>query len=275
MEQKMLEQEFSGFIEANGLRLYAERRGTGELLLYISGTGADLRNKPNQFDSPIGHHFDLVSFDQRGLGQSENPPGEYTMADYANDASAVLDMISENSKVRVVGVSFGGMVAQELAIRYPDKIRSLVLACTSSGGEGQPSYPLHELEALETSARVRRNLQISDTRRTDTWIAENPESWDKLKQLSLASRRADRDEQGALKQLAARAHHDTYDRLGELTMPVLLVGGLYDGIAPSENMRALCDVIPDAQLRLYEGGHLFFLQDKRAYPDMIRWLQEH
>lgn len=271
----MLEQEFSGFIEANGLRLYAERRGTGELLLYISGTGADLRNKPNQFDSPIGHHFDLVSFDQRGLGQSENPPGEYTMADYANDASAVLDMISENSKVRVVGVSFGGMVAQELAIRYPDKIRSLVLACTSSGGEGQPSYPLHELEALETSARVRRNLQISDTRRTDTWIAENPESWEKLKQLSLASRRADRDEQGALKQLAARAHHDTYDRLGELTMPVLLVGGLYDGIAPSENMRALCHVIPDAQLRLYEGGHLFFLQDKRAYPDMIRWLQEH
>ena len=69
----MLEQEFSGFVEANGLRLYAERRGTGELLLYISGTGADLRNKPNQFDSPFGHHFDLVSFDQRGLGQSENP----------------------------------------------------------------------------------------------------------------------------------------------------------------------------------------------------------
>ena len=61
------------------------------------------------------------------------------MADYANDASAVLDMISEISKVRVVGVSFGGMVAQELAIRYPEKIRSLVLACTSSGGEGRAS----------------------------------------------------------------------------------------------------------------------------------------
>ena len=271
----MLAQEFSGFVEVNGLRLYAERRGTGDKLLYISGTGADLRNKPNQFDSPFGRHFDLVSFDQRGLGQSENPPREYSMEDYANDAAAVLDAISENEPVRVIGVSFGGMVAQELAIRYPDNIRSLVLACTSSGGKGQPSYPLHELEALETSARIRRNLQISDTRRTDDWIAANPESWQTLVQLSLASRRPDRDESGALKQLAARRLHDTYARLGAITMPVLLAGGHYDGIAPPANMRALCDALPDAELRLYEGGHLFFLQDKRAYPDMIDWLLDH
>jgi 3-oxoadipate enol-lactonase len=271
----MLEQEFSGFVEANGLRLYAERKGTGDTLLYISGTGADLRNTPNQFDSPFGQHFDLVSFDQRGLGQSENPPRDYTMMDYANDAAAVLDMISESETVRVIGVSFGGMVAQELAIRYPHKIRSLVLACTSSGGEGQPSYPLHELEALETSERIRRNLQITDTRRTDQWISDNPESWQKLVTLSLASRRADRDEEGAVKQLNARKLHDTFDRLEALTMPVLLAGGRYDGIAPPENMRALRDALPNAELRLYDGGHLFFLQDKRAYPDMVNWLLSH
>jgi 3-oxoadipate enol-lactonase len=167
------------------------------------------------------------------------------------------------------------MVAQELAIRYPHKIRSLVLACTSSGGEGQPSYPLHELEALETSERIRRNLQITDTRRTDEWIADNPESWQKLVTLSLASRRADRDEEGAVKQLNARKLHDTFDRLEALTMPVLLAGGRYDGIAPPENMRALRDALPNAELRLYDGGHLFFLQDKRAYPDMVNWLLSH
>ena len=275
MYHNMLPQEFSGFVKANGLRLYAQRRGAGETLLYISGTGADLRNTPNQFDSPFGQHFDLVCFDQRGLGQTENPPGDYTMVDYANDAAAVLDMISEDEAVRVVGVSFGGMVAQELAIRYPDKIRSLVLACTSSGGEGQPSYPLHELEELGTFERIRRNLQITDTRRTDEWITENPESWQKLEQLSLRSRRPDRDEAGALKQLAARKRHDTFDRLDGLTMPVLLTGGRYDGIAPPENMRALCDSLPNAELRLYDGGHLFFLQDRRAYPDMIDWLLAH
>ena len=270
----MLEQEFSGFVELNGLRLYAERRGTGDKLLYISGTGADLRNKPNQFDSPFGRHFDLVSFDQRGLGQSENPPREYSMEDYANDAATVLDAISEDEPVRVIGVSFGGMVAQELAIRYPDNIRSLVLACTSSGGKGQPSYPLHELEALETSWEIRRNLQINYPANGRLNRCE-PGIWQTLVQLSLASRRPDRDESGALKQLAARRLHDTYARLGAVTMPVLLAGGHYDGIAPPANMRALCDALPDAELRLYEGGHLFFLQDKRAYPDMIDWLLDH
>jgi 3-oxoadipate enol-lactonase len=58
-------------------------------------------------------------------------------------------------------------------------------------------------------------------------------------------------------------------------MPVLLTGGRYDGIAPPENMRALYDSLPKAELRLYDGGHLFFLQDKRAYPDMIDWLLAH
>ena len=170
----MLDQEFSGFVTANRLQLYLERGGSGETVLYISGTGGDLRNKPNQFDSPLARHFNLVCYDQRGLGQSDKPYGEYTMVDYADDAAAVLDLIGEES-IRVVGVSFGGMVAQELALRYPRRIRSLLLLCTSSGGRGQPSYPLHELEALTPTERVHRHLQISDTRRDDAWVQAQPE----------------------------------------------------------------------------------------------------
>ncbi len=78
-----------------------------------------------------------------------------------------------------------------------------------------------------------------------------------------------------MKQLNARKLHDTYERLATLDMPVLLQGGLYDGIAPPENMRAMEEVIPRAQLKFYEGGHLFFVQDKHAYPDMIDWLLKH
>ena len=112
----MLDQEFSGFVTANRLQLYLERGGSGETVLYISGTGGDLRNKPNQFDSPLARRFNLVCYDQRGLGQSDKPEGEYTMVDYADDAAAVLDLLGEEP-IRVVGVSFGGMVAQELALR--------------------------------------------------------------------------------------------------------------------------------------------------------------
>lgn len=196
------------------------------------------------------------------------------MTDYANDAAALLDLVGPEP-IRVIGVSFGGMVAQELAIRYPEKIRALVLACTSSGGTGRPSFPLHELEVLEPLDRIKRNLQISDIRRTDQWIAENPEQWHRLVQISLAGRRPDRDVEGAMKQLEARKYHDTFDRLHNLNMPVLLTGGQYDGIAPPDNMRAAAKQIPNAELRFYKGGHLFFLQDRQAYPDMIDWLLAH
>ena len=270
----MLTQEQAGFFQVNGLRMYVERAGRGETLLYISGTGADLRNKPNQLDSPFAGRFNMVCFDQRGLGQTQNPEGPYAMADYADDAAALLDLVGPEP-IHVIGVSFGGMVAQELAIRYPQKIRSLILACTSSGGTGQPSFPLHELEALEPLDRIKRNLQISDTRRTDDWIAENPEQWQKLVEISKAGRRSDRDVEGAMKQLEARKYHDTFDRLHNLTMPVLLTGGRFDGIAPPDNMRAVAEQLPDAELRLYEGGHLFFLQDRQAYPDMVDWLLAH
>lgn len=270
----MLDREFSGFVEANGLKLYLERRGQGDSVVYISGTGGDLRNKPNQFDGPLARHFNLVCYDQRGLGQSAKPAGDYTMVDYANDAAAVLDLVGEE-KVRVIGVSYGGMVAQELALRYPDKIRALMLVCTSSGGQGQPSFPLHQLEVLETADRIKQYLQVSDTRRTDDWIATNPDAWQRLVDLSLASRRPDRDAVGAMQQLNARKLHDTFDRLGQLDMPVFLLGGLYDGIAPPENMRGLHAALPDSELRFYEGGHLFFIEDRRAYPDMIEWLDRH
>ena len=270
----MLKREFEGFVEANGLQFYVERAGDGPNLFYISGTGGDLRNKPNQLDSPLAKHFNLMCFDQRGLGQTAKPAGEYSMADYADDAAALIDQL-DDTPVRVIGVSYGGMVAQELALRHPNKIRALALICTSAGGKGRASFPLHELETMAPADRVKRHLQISDTRRTDEWIAANPEHWQTLFDMTLAARRPDRDEVGAMKQLTARRYHDTFERLPNLAMPVLLQGGRYDGIAPPENMQAMHRVIENAELKLYEGGHLFFIQDRRAYPDMIDWLLNH
>ena len=79
---------------------------------------------------------------------------------------------------------------------------------------------------------------------------------------------------GAARQLAARAGHDTYTRLPDIDVPVLLTGGRYDGIAPVANMEALAERISDAELKFYSGGHLFLVQDKSAYPDIIQWLSD-
>src|SRR5689334_21199785 len=97
--------------------LYYDRAGEGPTLLFISGTGGDLRVKPNVFDGPLAKSFEVLAYDQRGLGRSAKPDVSYTMADYADDAAALLDHAGWAS-TRVIGVSFGGMVAQELALRH-------------------------------------------------------------------------------------------------------------------------------------------------------------
>ena len=255
----------------SSIDVYYEIHGQGSRVFYIGGSGGDLRVRPNIFDGPLTEQFEVLSFDQRGLGQSGKPEAEYTMADYASDAAELLAYLNW-TQVPVVGVSFGGMVAQELALSYPQCVSALALACTSSGGEGGASYPLHELAKLEPQTRAERHLEQSDLRRDDAWRQQNPQRWQKLMDKALTAGWANKDESGAARQLAARAQHDTYERLPQLSMPVLIQGGRYDGIAPVANQQALATQIPQTQMRMYEGGHLFLIQDKSAFPDLVQWL---
>jgi len=142
------------FAQLGNIQLYFERAGDGPPLLFISGTGGDLRVKPNVFDGPLAKQFDLLAYDQRGLGQSEKPDIPYSMADYADDAAALMTEQGLDEAL-VLGVSFGGMVAQELVLRHPERVKRLVLACTSPGGDGGASFPFHEIEHLKGEPRAR------------------------------------------------------------------------------------------------------------------------
>jgi 3-oxoadipate enol-lactonase len=250
--------------------------------LFISGTGGDLRNKPSVFDGPFASHFDLVAYDQRGLGRSSVPDGPYSMADYAADAVALLDEVEWESCL-VMGVSFGGMVAQELAIRCPDRVQRLLLACTSSGGRGGASFPLQTLAHLEGTERVERHIVLMDTRWDAGRRASHLEEWRAM--VTAISAYMDRpglgpgpndgDQTraiGAALQLDARSRHDTSDRLGQITAPTLVCAGRYDGIAPLANSEFLAAQIPDAALAVFEGGHQFLWQDRTAFPRIIEFL---
>ena len=253
------------FARIRGIRLYFERGGnpaSQRRLLTISGTGGDLRQKPNLLDGPLAADFDLVAFDQRGLGQTDKPDGPYNMADYAADALALMDHVGWQ-QCAVFGVSFGGMVAQELAVTAPDRVERLVLACTSSGGNGGSSYPLHELldRAPEELARI--YLPLLDTRGDDAGELMRQIAKTMMERRSIGADEPNRDV-GYRRQLEARSRHDTCDRLGRLTMPVLIAAGRYDGIAEPENQDALHAAIPSSRLEWFEGGHVFMLQDPRA-----------
>jgi 3-oxoadipate enol-lactonase len=262
------------FATVNGLSIYFERAGSGEPMLFISGTGGDLRAKPNQFDGPFPKAFEMISYDQRGLGRSDKPDHPYSMADYADDAAALMAGQGWDS-AHVVGVSFGGMVAQELALRHPGRIRRLVLACTSPGGEGGASFPFHEIEHLKGEARAKHLMPISDIRRDEAWAAANPEAYAKAIALAAADPFADEPgrAKGAHRQLEARAVHDTWDRLPQIKAPTLIAAGRYDGVALPETQEKMAARIAGAELRFFEGGHLFMIQDRAAVPAMVEFLK--
>lgn len=258
----------------NGLNFHYERAGDGPPLLFISGTGSDLRVQPNVFASPLAKSFDLLAYDQRGLGRTDKPDAPYTMADYADDAAALMDHVGWDEAL-VVGVSFGGMVAQELVLRHPGKVKRLVLACTSPGGEGGASFAFHEIEHLKGEERARFLIPISDTRRDAAWAAAHPQDYAAFVAMAAAAPYADEPGHaaGAHRQLEARAGHDTWDRLPQIACPVLIAAGRYDGVALPATQEKLAARIPSAGLKWFEGGHMFMIQDRAAYPAIIEFLK--
>lgn len=256
----------------NGIDVYFERGGAGPPLLFCNGSGATLETSAPLI-ARFREHFDVLAHDQRGLGRTAIPPGPYTMADYAADAAALLDHVGWD-RCAVVGVSFGGMVAQELAVTWPERITRLALVCTLAGGAGGASYPLHELAELPPAEQAEIGLRLLDTRFSPAWFADHPA--DRALVDARAQRattdKAPEQRRGELEQLGARRGHDVWDRLPAISCPTLVAGGRFDGIAPPANSEAIASRIPGAELRMYDGGHLFFLQDAAALPDILAFL---
>jgi len=264
------------FVAVRDLRMYYELRGTGPRLLGIGGTGGDLRRFPTVFEMLPAQGFEILAYDQRGLGQTSRPDKPYTMADYADDANALIEALGWE-RCLVAGFSFGGMVAQELSLRHPYRVERLVLASTSSGGAGGASFPLDKLTTLPMDEYIRRIISLSDTRQNAAWQAAHPVQFQLLYDRIQAGLQVGADEPGrrtgARRQLEARACHDTYQRLPALRMPVFICGGRCDGIAPPAGMEAMQRQIPGSKLEILEGGHLFFIQDPRAIPRIEAFLR--
>jgi 3-oxoadipate enol-lactonase len=257
-----------------GVDLYYEQFGSDPRTLFLNGSGATIEaSRP--LISRLARDVDLIAFDQRGLGQSSPIEAPYTMAELAADATALADHLSW-PRFSAVGVSFGGMVAQELAVAIPDRLERLALVCTSSGGAGGSSYPLHTLADRPPADRAAAYTQIVDTRFTPEWLVGHPADQAFVKMLGeqFERPRSSAAARGEALQMAARSTHDTFDRLGRITCPTLVASGRFDGIAPPENAAAMAGRIPNARLQEFEGGHLFLIQDPTAFPAITGFLSE-
>lgn len=257
----------------NGVEIHYERLGSGPRLLYCNGSGATL-DSVRPLLGMLASRFDLLAFDYRGMGASAPSIEPYTMADLAIDVAGLLDAVGWDVTA-LAGLSFGGMVAQEFAVSFPQRVRRLALLATSPGG-AYASYPLERLADLPPAQRDERSTRLADRRWTPDWLAANPRQAMLAAGFAAARDGGETADQarGRELQLRARRGHDVLDRLHRVNCPTLVGNGRYDDIAPVANGQAIVDRIPDAVFHVYDGGHTFLLQDPTAWTDLEAFLTD-
>ena len=246
-------------------------------MLFLGGSNFDMRLRAPVFDSLLVRHFDVASYEPRGIGRSEAPAGVWTMDDYADDAVAVMDALGWKAPC-VLGESFGAMTALRLAIEYPQRVGKLALSAGSPGGADGAAYPIEELLELPPRERATAALNIQDTRFSELG-STNPEKAED----QIASRmnfeekflHTLKNENGYRQLLSARSGHDCLSELHKIEMPVLIMAGRYDQQARVEVSRTMAEKIPNAQLRVYEGGHGFCFSSPEPINDLLaQWLSD-
>lgn len=241
-------------------RLYYERRGAGEPLLLMTGFAISAA----VFEPVVGllaADFDCIAYDHRGAGRSQAPVRLTSVHELAADAARLLDALGLAS-AHVCGVSMGGMVAQELAIRFPERVRGLLLCSTWPGGPRAVRPRAGELVRLArdvASAAGRPGRPwLAPALFSEAFVSREPERVEQLLELFERHRPP---AHGAWAQWWATVYHDTLARLGRVQAPTLVMHGECDVIAPLPNARLLAQAIPDAELIVIEGGgHGFALE---------------
>ena len=247
------------------MRIAWESRGDGPPLLLIHGLGYARWGWEPVADR-LAERFRVLLFDNRGIGESEVPPGPYTAAAMAEDALQVLDEAGVE-RAHVVGTSLGGMVAQELALAHPARVDRLVLACTTPGGAGAFPLPQRTLALIAEAPSLAPEVALR--RFVENALADDsPEVLvDRIYAHRLAS---PPDPAGWQAQAAAGASFDALDRIGDIGAPTLILHGTDDGVVDSRNAALLAERIPDARVRLFEGrGHLFFWEDPDGFVEAV------
>ena len=265
---------FMPVIHSGDIDINYEVTGSGPRVLFFNGSGATLAGSRPLIDA-IAKVCTVAAHDQRGLGLTSKPEGPYTMAQYAADGAALLDHLGWDT-CAVMGISFGGMVAQEFAVTYPQRVERLLLLCTSAGGAAGSSYPLHELGNLSPQERAAQQILLTDSRFTPEFLADPAHEVAAMivkgiQERSTVEKDADTI-RGERLQLEARIGHDVADRLHVVDAPTFVTCGRYDGIAPVSNSVEIAKRLTDATVSVYEGGHMFSGQDRQAILDMREFL---
>ncbi len=264
-------------IKSNGINIYYEERGSGEPLLLIMGITAP----GSVWELHVSHwekNFRCILVDNRGVGKSDKPPGSYTSLQMAEDCIGVLDHLGLTS-VKVAGVSMGSIIAQQLAIHFPEKISAMVLCCPWARCDNTAKAIFQHMR--DCKARLRPEefsiyIQL---------LIFSKGSWDNEEFYSVLTE--DRNKAaldpnpqpliGLEGQVAACINHSVLDDLKNISCPAFVLGGQEDIYTPVWMTREVAAAIQDSLLHIYEkGGHAFHWENLEDFNVRVGdWLENN
>lgn len=260
------------FANLKKLQIFYETRGAGEPIVLIPGFASGAWIWFRQVED-LSENFKVVIFDPRGVGNSILPDGKNpnsTIASFAADTIILLDHL-KIEKAHVLGASFGGFVAQEFALNYPERLNKLILVCTSFGGANHVAPELEVLTAfastdgMNTSERIRNFMTPAFTSDFRGEQAEIVEEVCRLREQNVVP------ENIYLAQLQSATKFDAEQRVGEIKAETLVITGDSDSVVPPQNSHNLAKAIPNAALEIIKNGsHLFFIEKADEFNRKVK-----
>jgi 3-oxoadipate enol-lactonase len=247
--------------ENDGVKIYWEETGQGQPILLVMGLGWTSYMWHRTRDL-LAAKYRVITFDNRGVGRSDVPPGPYALATMAADAAAALDAAGVTS-AHLYGISMGGMIAQEFTLRYPVRVKSLVLGCTAAGGPA----------ALQPAPEVIQVLMRRGMTPEEAIEAIDPFIYDPG--TSREAREEDRrlrlkwypTAEGYISQLQGIMAWEAYSRLPQIAVPTLVIHGASDQLIPPGNGKLVADQIPNAKLVMIPHASHIFSTDQPKITD--------
>jgi len=248
---------------ANGQRIYYESHGQGYPLVMVRGLGSNADHWYAQLPA-LAAHFRVIVFDNRGIGRSGDPGGDFSIQDLADDTVGLMDALAI-PQAHVLGVSMGGMIAQQLALDHPRRVQGLVLVVSHCGGAHQVR-PAAEISRLvgemvtvgSPESRIKALPAFFDPETLKTGLAC-------AQAYAAVSLKYPADAQILTRQFKAIQDFDVYDRLPTIQSPTLVVASTGDALIPPGNSEILAARIPNARMvAIPGGGHQILVEQPQA-----------
>ncbi len=242
----------------NEINIYYEIKGEGFPIVMIMGLAGNADWWDKALIEGLSKEYKTIIFDNRGVARTDNDDKDFTMKDLADDTVGLMDAL-KIEKAHVLGISMGGVVAQEIAINYPQRVEKLILCSTACGG---PHFIAPDMRVLGVLAAGKGDKTQEEFSRATTFtlypeefIKEHPDIVEDRLQIRLQNPIADNTYQRQLKSFGV----ETGERLKNLNIPTLILHGKQDILVPPGNGENIAKLIPGAKLQLFEkSGHALF-----------------